>query len=195
VQRSVPEDGVALLTAGLAQYRATGAQLLVPYFLSFLAEGYRQQGKIAEARQAVDEALNLTATNIDVFWEAELYRLKGQVTLQQFQVSGSTFQVHKSPKSKVQSPKLKIPSSQHLTPNIPAQAEAEACFLRSIEIARQQEAKLLELRATMSLARLWQQQGKKKEARPMLAEIYHWFTEGLDTKDLQAAQALLAELT
>jgi len=64
-----------------------------------------------------------------------------------------------------------------------------------MEIARQQEAKLLELRATMSLARLWQQQRKKKEARPMLAEIYNWFTEGLGTKDLQAAKALLAELT
>ena len=72
--------------------------------------------------------------------------------------------------------------------------EAEACFQQAIEIARQQEAKLLELRAVMSLAQLWQQQGKKKEARQRLAEIYHWFTEGLDTKDLQEAKGLLAEL-
>jgi predicted ATPase len=72
--------------------------------------------------------------------------------------------------------------------------EAEACFLSAIEIARKQQAKLLELRAVMSLSRLWQQQGKKEEARQMLADIYGWFTEGFDTKDLQEAKALLEEL-
>ena len=75
-----------------------------------------------------------------------------------------------------------------------AEAEAEACFLKAIEIARKQSAKSLELRAVMSLSRLWQQQGKKTEARQMLAEIYGWFTEGFDTKDLQEAKALLEEL-
>ena len=73
--------------------------------------------------------------------------------------------------------------------------EAEACFLKAIEIARRQQAKSLELRAVMSLGRLWQEQGKKDEARQILAEVYHWFTEGFDTKDLQAAKALLDELT
>jgi predicted ATPase len=72
--------------------------------------------------------------------------------------------------------------------------EAEACFHKAIEIARKQQAKSLELRAVMSLARLWQSQGKQAEARQMLAEIYGWFTEGFDTKDLQEAQALLDEL-
>jgi predicted ATPase len=66
--------------------------------------------------------------------------------------------------------------------------------LKAIEGARQQQAKSLELRAVMSLARLWQQQGKKAEARHMLAEIYNWFTEGFDTADLQEAKALLDEL-
>jgi adenylate cyclase len=80
-------------------------------------------------------------------------------------------------------------------PNPQAQADAEACFLKAIDIARHQSAKSLELRATMSLARLWQQQGKKAEARQMLAEVYNWFTEGLDTKDLQEAKAFLEELT
>ncbi len=74
------------------------------------------------------------------------------------------------------------------------EGEAEACFLKAIEIARQQQAKSLELRAAMSLARLWQQQGKKDEARQMLAEIYNWFTEGFDTADLQEAEALLESL-
>ena len=67
-------------------------------------------------------------------------------------------------------------------------------FLKALAIARRQEAKSLELRAATSLARLWQQQGKKAEARQLLAEIYGWFTEGFDTKDLQEARALLEEL-
>jgi len=79
-----------------------------------------------------------------------------------------------------------------LTPD--PQGEAEACFLKAIEIAQRQQAKSLELRATMSLARLWQHQGKKREAHRMLAEVYDWFTEGFDTKDLQEAKALLQEL-
>lgn len=73
-------------------------------------------------------------------------------------------------------------------------AEAEACFRRAIEVARRQHAKSLELRASRSLARLWQHEAKKQEARKMLGEIYGWFTEGLETADLQDARALLAEL-
>jgi predicted ATPase len=83
---------------------------------------------------------------------------------------------------------------RNLTPSTQAEAEAEACFLRAIEIARQQQAKSWELRASTSLARLWLRQGKHYEARTLLAEVYNWFTEGFDTKDLQEARALLAEL-
>jgi adenylate cyclase len=72
--------------------------------------------------------------------------------------------------------------------------EAETCFLKAIDIARQQQARSLELRATASLARLWQQQGKKKEAHTLLSEVYGWFTEGFDTPDLKEAAALLQEL-
>ena len=71
------------------------------------------------------------------------------------------------------------------------QAEAEACFHQALEVARRQSAKSLELRAVMSLSRLWQQQGKIAEARQLLTEIYGWFTEGFDTKDLQEAKTLL----
>ena len=63
-----------------------------------------------------------------------------------------------------------------------------------MEIAQRQQAKSWELRASTSLARLWQQQGKTAEAHQMLSEIYHWFTEGFDTKDLQEAKGLLEEL-
>jgi class 3 adenylate cyclase/predicted ATPase len=74
-------------------------------------------------------------------------------------------------------------------------AEAQNCFQRAIEIARQQSAKSYELRATMSLARLLAKQGKRQEAGAMLAEIYNWFTEGFDSADLKDAKALLDELT
>ncbi|HEX9493453.1 MAG TPA: tetratricopeptide repeat protein, partial [Thermoanaerobaculia bacterium] len=73
-------------------------------------------------------------------------------------------------------------------------AEAQNCFQRAIEIASKQSAKSLELRATMSLARLLDQQGNRDEARTMLAQIYGWFTEGFDTADLIDAKALLKEL-
>ena len=74
-------------------------------------------------------------------------------------------------------------------------AEAEAWLQRALDVACRQEAKSLELRAAMSLARLWQQQGKRTEARELLAPIYGWFTEGFDTADLQEAKALLEALT
>jgi len=73
-------------------------------------------------------------------------------------------------------------------------AEAEVWFRKAIDTACRQRAKALELRAVISLSQLWQQQGKKDEARQMLAEIYGWFTEGFDTKDLQEANARLTEL-
>ena len=74
------------------------------------------------------------------------------------------------------------------------QEEAEVWLQRALDVARRQEAKALELRATMSLSRLWQQQGKQAEARALLAPIYGWFTEGFDTADLQEARALLETL-
>jgi predicted ATPase len=72
--------------------------------------------------------------------------------------------------------------------------EAETCFQHAISIARSQQAKSFELRTATSLARLWQQQGKRKEAHDLLAPVYNWFTEGFDTLDLKDAKALLDEL-
>ena len=87
--------------------------------------------------------------------------------------------------------KLKI--TKALDPTVGIQ-DAEACFLKALEIAKKQQAKSLELRAATSLARLWQQQGKTKEAHDVLSTVYNWFTEGFDTKDLQEAKSLLQEL-
>jgi predicted ATPase len=80
---------------------------------------------------------------------------------------------------------------QHATPEW---SHAETCFQQALDLARRQEAKSLELRAAMSLSRLWQQQGKRAEAYDLLAPIYGWFTEGFDTADLQEAKTLLEEL-
>jgi predicted ATPase len=76
----------------------------------------------------------------------------------------------------------------------PAAAQAEASFQHAVAVARRQQAKAWELRAAMSLSRLWQQQGKRAEARELLAPVYSWFTEGFDTADLQEAKALLDAL-
>src|SRR5262249_49860054 len=73
-------------------------------------------------------------------------------------------------------------------------AEAKACFRRAIEVSRSQQAKSLELRAVMSLGRVWREQGKRDDARNMLGEIYGGFTEGFDTADLIDARELLAQL-
>jgi hypothetical protein len=97
-----------------------------------------------------------------------------------------------SPQSAVRSPQSKEDSLASSVQSL--ESEAEECFQKAIAIAQRQQAKSLELRAVMSLSHLWQQQGKNAEARQMLAEIYGWFTEGFDTKDLQEAKALLEEL-
>jgi predicted ATPase len=173
-ERGQREEGIAQIRQGVADWRATGAELLWLYFLALLAETYGKGGQVREGLTVVGEALAIVDKNEERFYEAELYRLKGQLVLQS-----------RSPQSTVSDLRPQAPDPQ---------AEAEACFHKAIEIARKQQAKSLELRATVSLARLWQSQGKKDEARQPLAEIYGWFTEGFDTKDLQEAKALLEEL-
>jgi predicted ATPase len=76
----------------------------------------------------------------------------------------------------------------------PSEAKGEACFERALQVARQQKAKSWELRAAMSMARLWRDQGKPQQARELLAPVYSWFTEGFDTRDLKEAKALLDTL-
>ncbi len=156
------EEGIAQIRQGLTAYRAQGAEQQRTLFLALLAEACGKAGHTEEGLAALAEALTMVDHTGECVYEAELYRLKGELLLQS--------------------------SVQGLA------SEAEACFLTAIEIARQQQAKSLELRAVMSLARLWQQ-SKRNEARQMLAEIYGWFTEGFDTKDLQEAKRLIEELS
>jgi len=149
---------------GIAQMRQSQVSFLVPYVLP---EAYGKVGQVEEGLSVLAKALAVIDKTGWRVTEAELYRVKGMLTLQ----------------SKVQGLKSKV------------EEEAEECFLKAIEIARYQSAKSLELRAVMSLARLWQQQGKTAEAHQLLSEVYGWFTEGFDTKDLQEAKALLEDLT
>jgi len=176
------EERIAQIHQGLAAYQATGAELWQPYFLVLLADACGKIGRKEEGLTTVAEALSIVNKNDERWCEAELYRLRGELTLQQ-----------ENQKSKGKSQKAKIETDPRpLTPD--PQGEAEACFLKAIEIAQKQQAKSWELRAATSLARLWQSQGKQHAARHTLSEIYNWFTEGFDTKDLQEAKTLLDQL-
>src|SRR5262249_41006840 len=110
---------------------------------------------------ALEEALEAVQNNGERFYEAKVYRLNGELLVQD------------------------TPASQE---------EAEEHFQQALDVASRQQAKSWELRAAMSLARLWQRQGQRAAARELLAPVYHWFTEGFDTADLQEARALLVEL-
>jgi predicted ATPase len=176
------EEGVVQIRQGLTAYRATGSEYAQSSYLALLAEAYKKAGQIEEGLSTVSEALMLVNRTGERYYEAELYRLKGELSLQSRQVMTS------QDKSEFTNPQPSIFNPQ-------AEAEAEACFLRAIEIARTQQARSWEVRASTSLARLWQQQGKQHEAHTMLGEVYGWFTEGFDTKDLQEAKVLLEELT
>jgi predicted ATPase len=182
VEQGQAEEGLAQLHQGLGAYRAISAWDR-PHLLALLAAAYGKVGQPEEGVSTLAEALTLVNTTGEQFYEAELYRLKGELLLTQ----EIKRQKAKGKRQKSENPTA---NSQILDP----QSEAEACFHQAREIARRQQAKSLELRASTSLARLWQQQGKQAEARQMLAEIYDWFTEGFDTKDLQEAKALLDEL-
>ena len=188
------EAGLATMADKLSAYRATGTRLFLPFFLAVLAEGYLQLRSTQDGLQVVTEALQLTETTLDVFWEAELYRLKGELTLAQSSVQSLASPVKRSPRSKVQGPKSKVSNPQSTTHNPQLEMEAEGYFLKAIDIARSQGAKSLELRAVMSLGRLWHHQGKSAEARQKLTELYGWFTEGFDTKDLARGEGVVGKV-
>jgi len=183
------EEGIAQMRRGIEARLATGVEIGRPHFLALLADVYGKMGRLEEGLILLAEALAAADKTGECWYEAELYRLKGTLTLQSKTSLGQV-----SSKSQASQDQSEVPDPRPLAPDPQAEAEAEAYFLKAIEIARRQSAKSLELRAVMSLSRLWQQQGRQEEARQMLAEIYSWFTEGFDTVDLQEAKALLEEL-
>ena len=179
------EEGLRDMRQGLTARQEAGAELAHSYFLALQAEVYGKVGQGERARTLLDQALTTAPASKEHRLEAELYRLQGELTLQR-ETRGWRLETS--------SPSPQASSLKPLVSN-GAEREAEGYFLTAIEIAQRQHAKSLKLRATMGLARLWQRQGKQAEAHTMLAEIYNWFTEGFDTKDLQEAQALLVELS
>jgi DNA-binding winged helix-turn-helix (wHTH) protein/predicted ATPase len=163
IEQGRHEEGVRQIRQSLAAHRATGAEAGQPYALAFLARAYGQAGQSDKGQQVLDEALALVHHTGERCYEAELYRLKGELLLQG--------------------------GKRHHT-----LADVEESFRQAVAVARRQQAKSLELRAALSLARLWQQQGQRAAAYELLAPVYDWFTEGFDTADLQEAKTLLEEL-
>ena len=154
-------EGLAQIHQGLVAWRAAWAEALRPFWLALLAEAHATGGDPAGGLHGLAEALVLVETTGELWYEAELYRLKGDLLLRQA---------------------------------VPDTRQAEACLQQALAVARRQQAKAWELRTAISLSRLWQQQGRRDEAHALLAPVYHWFTEGFDTADLQDAKALLEEL-
>ena len=155
------EEGLDFITKGLLMYRATGAQIGVSSCLTEQAAAYGALDRPLEGMNCLDEAMKIIDTNHERYWEAEVYRVRGELLV--------------------------------LDPK-PDVAKAEAYFNRALDVARKQQAKFLELRGAISMARLWRDQGKVKEARELITPVYGWFTEGFDTRDLKEAKTLLDEL-
>jgi DNA-binding winged helix-turn-helix (wHTH) protein/predicted ATPase len=182
-ERGQGEEGLAQMLEGLAMHREIGAEVLVPAFLALVAEVHQKLGRPAEGLSAVTEALTVVRQSGQHYWEAELHRLIGVLTLQVEASRGD---------ERSRGGKRAARRSTGAAP--PPTGDAESHFLRAIEIARRQRARSLELRAATSLCRLWADRGKVREAHALLSEVYGWFTEGFDTADLSQARSMLQEL-
>ncbi|MGH7803629.1 MAG: ATP-binding protein, partial [Candidatus Binatia bacterium] len=165
---SAPLAAIEQMTRAMAAFEATGAKWLRPYFQASLARTYATAGRFDEGLATIDAALSEEAPGDGGFYRPELRRLKGALALARLGESA---------------------------PPEPARAEIEACFHEAIAIARRQGARTLELRAMIDLARLWRANGRAKEARRALTDLYAGFTEGFETDDMREARALLAELS
>jgi DNA-binding SARP family transcriptional activator len=162
LQGHIP-DGVKQIRRGIVAWRARGMPTGTPGLLAILMQVCLRGELYDEGLQAADEAMSYLAAGIGGYFEAELYRLKGALTLAK---AGDGSAV-----------------------------AAEACFLKAIDVARHGGARAWELRTTIDLARLWRQSGRGPEAHRWLAGIFGQFEEGFATPDLQAAAALLEELS
>ncbi|HVN86514.1 MAG TPA: adenylate/guanylate cyclase domain-containing protein [Candidatus Binatia bacterium] len=159
-------EGNQEIREGLSDWRATGAELGLPFVLGMLADAAGEIGEIDEGLAALDEALATVTRGGERHYEAELHRLKAELTRKRARNGAER----------------------------PSAVDAERDLRRAIDIARGDGARSLELRAATSLARVLADQGRPKEARRMLAEVHGWFSEGFDTADLRAARAVLDTL-
>jgi predicted ATPase len=157
--------GISELREGISSMRMTRTKYTLPLFQAWLGELCLKADQIEDGINAIEEGLAQAKEDGDRFSLPELHRIRGQLLLARSVSLGSG-----------------------------DEEEAETAFSKAIEIARAQQAKSPELRATTCLACLWRAQGKRAEAREVLGPIYDWFTEGFDTADLADAKALLDEL-
>ncbi|PYT07356.1 MAG: hypothetical protein DMF49_08330 [Acidobacteria bacterium] len=172
-------EGIAQIREGLTRWSASGSEVVRPYFLALLADALMNGGHREEALSAAAEGLEVASRTGERYYEAELYRLKGESL--RLQAAGD----------------LLAGGGDVSSPSGARSAlleKAEACFREAIGMARRQQARSLELRAAMGLSRLYKESDRKGSARSMLAEVYGWFTEGFETEELREARGLLQEL-
>jgi predicted ATPase len=160
--------GWAEMREAFAAWEATGAGVLRPYYLALLAAVAARAGEVREALRLTDVAMVAVDKSGERSWLAEVHRLHGELLLQA--------------------------GGGERDGSVAATEAAEACFQRALAVARHQRARSLELRAAMSLSRLWQRLGRRTAASELLTPVYTRFTEGLDTADLQEAKALVEAL-
>jgi predicted ATPase len=173
-------EGLGEMQQGLADWHARGEELGKPFWLALLGEGYANAGRVDEGLQVIAEALAMAQRRELRFRESELHRLQGELLLRRATgAAASATALHTSAAASASHPYV----------------EAEACFRRALAHAQRWHAKSLELRAAMSLSRLWLRQGKQRAAGRMLEEHYRWFAEGLGTADLRDASILLQQLS
>ena len=155
------DQATPLIGSGLSVLAATRVTIFSPFGYTWFARAHAACGRVAEAQNALSEALNVVSKTDERWDEAEIYRTAGELAASLLRADPEVVESH---------------------------------FRQSLAIARRQEAKSFELRATTSFALLWRAQGRRDEARELLAPIFGWFTEGFDLPDLMEAKALLEEL-
>jgi DNA-binding winged helix-turn-helix (wHTH) protein/predicted ATPase len=175
VEQGEVESGIEEMRAGVDVYQSIGAKLWRAHHLGLLAEASAKAGRVGEGLSILAEALATVEETGERYYEAELHRIRGELLVMQASGAGD--------------------HSEATRHGSPLTAQAESCFKQAISVARRQQAKSWELRAAISLARLYRRQGMRAEARAALADIFAWFTEGFDTADLMEARALLDELS
>ena len=159
------KEGISKLHQALEIYKVTGLRFSLTDLLGSLAEAYGMYGDKEKAMDFMEQAITEVQRGGEQYYEAELYRIKGELLL---------MDADKKDSKEVEKEVIK-------------------CFQQSLAIAKRQMAKSFELRTSVSLCRLLQKQSKKEEARQLLTKIYNWFTEGFESRELKEAKTLLEE--
>jgi predicted ATPase len=161
----------------LVELAGIGSGIGAPAILFVLGEALRKVGRHDEALGTLGLGLAQAEQQAQHYVDADLHRLRADILIEDCRLQIADF-----------------PSPNPQSAILNLQSEAEALLGQALEIGRRQEAKLFELRAATSMARLWQRQGKRDAARALLLPVYEWFTEGFETRDLIEAKALLEQL-